>query len=340
VLGSRYDYRLQGSLISVLITKNRIQTEKIFFIAEVDMTENFEILDGVLIKYNGSDSDVVIPDGVTAIGDDAFSECHSIESVFIPSSVTSIGWYAFSMCESLRSIYIPDSVTSIDENAFDGCKSLESVTIPNGLTEIRRDTFNECVSLVSVDIPNSVISIGDGAFGCCVNLERVTLSDSIVNIGSEAFAGCVSLTSINIPKSVKSIGSVAFSCNSLKSIVVEDANQVYHSECDCLIETNTKKLILGCKNSWIPSDGSVTSIGGSAFRASYLKSIIIPDSVVKIEACAFYDCCNLEYVFIPDTVTDIGVNAFGCCDNLTIKTKPGSYAEQYAKENSIPVNLI
>lgn len=74
---------------------------------------DFEIENGVLVKYTGAGGDVVIPDGVTSIGDWAFSRCEGLTSVTMPDSVTTIGDYMFHSCKSLTSVTIPDSVTSI-----------------------------------------------------------------------------------------------------------------------------------------------------------------------------------------------------------------------------------
>lgn len=90
---------------------------------------DFQIEDGVLIRYTGKDKDVVIPDGVTRIGAKAFFSCRSLTSITIPDSVTSIDEYAFSGCTNLTNITIPDSVTSIGDRAFEDCTSLTSIKI-------------------------------------------------------------------------------------------------------------------------------------------------------------------------------------------------------------------
>ena len=125
---------------------------------------DFTIVDGVLTKYNGSGGDVVIPDGVTGIGEEAFEACISLTSVTIPNSVTSIGEKTFSDCTSLTSVTIPNSVTSIGWGAFEYCSSLTSVTIPNSVTSIGESAFEYCSSLTSVTIPSSVTKMGLDAF--------------------------------------------------------------------------------------------------------------------------------------------------------------------------------
>lgn len=84
----------------------------------------FVIKNGVLEKYTGSESDVIIPDVVTKIGNSAFDHCYDLKSVIIPDSVTSIGDNAFEDCTRLTSITIPDSVTSIGDEAFENCRGL------------------------------------------------------------------------------------------------------------------------------------------------------------------------------------------------------------------------
>lgn len=86
--------------------------------------EDFVIENGILTEYIGEDTEVYVPDGVTAIGDEAFCDRDDICSVVIPDGVTSIGEDAFSWCYGLNSITIPDSVTDIRWSSFKGCEDL------------------------------------------------------------------------------------------------------------------------------------------------------------------------------------------------------------------------
>ena len=167
------------------------------------------------IKY------VTLPDGLTTIGDLAFSGCSSLTSITIPNSVTSIGGGAFRVCSRLTSITIPNSVTSIGDRAFYNCSRLTSITIPNSVTSIGNEVFWGCSRLTSITIPNSLTSIGYSAFNGCSKLTSITIPNSVTSIGSNAFRYCSSLTSITIPNSVTSIGGGAFAeCSSLTSVTL------------------------------------------------------------------------------------------------------------------------
>ena len=224
-------------------------------------------------------SDVTIPDGVTSIGQDAFNGCTGLKSVVIPDGVTGIGRSAFYGCAGLKSIDIPESVTSIGDYAFYGCAGLESIDIPEGVTSIATWAFQNCTGLKSIVIPDSVTSIGHYAFYGCAGLESIVIPDSVTSISEDSFADCAGL----------------------ESIVVEEGNPVYHSAGNCLIETQRKTLLQGCKNSIIPDDGSVTSIGDYAFYGcTGLTNIVIPGSVTEIGERVFRDCAGLKSIVVAE----------------------------------------
>ena len=107
-----------------------------------------------------------------------FSSCESLTDIIIPNSVTSIEEDAFSNCKSLTSITIPNSVTSIENFVFLGCSSLTDVTIPDSVTSIGTWAFKDCSSLTSITIPNSVTSIGEAVFDNCNDLTDIYYLDT------------------------------------------------------------------------------------------------------------------------------------------------------------------
>ncbi|MDR0713363.1 MAG: leucine-rich repeat protein [Bacteroidales bacterium] len=162
---------------------------------------------------------LIIHEGVTTVGDNAFFYCSGLTSITIPNSVTTIGDGAFSVCSGLTSVTIPNSVTTIGEGAFSGCRGLISVTIPNSVTTIGESAFSSCLGLTSVTIPNSVTIIGDGVFYYCSGLTSVTIPNTVTFISRLAFYYCIGLTSVTIGNSVTTIGDYAFyNCIGLTSV--------------------------------------------------------------------------------------------------------------------------
>ena len=259
-------------------------------------------INGTLLSGN-----LVIPDGVTSIGNDAFCNCDSLTSVTIGMGVTSIDYRAFYDCDSLISITIGEGVTSIGDDAFCNCDSLSNVKIPDNVTSIGDGAFYGCTGLTSVTIPNSVTSIGDGVFRSCYSLTSVTIPDNVTSIGNDAFRYCDSLTSVIIGKGVTSIDDRAF--------------------CDCYSLSNVT----------IPDN--VTSIGDSAFYGcTGLTSITIPNSVTSIGGGVFGDCDSLTSVTIGKSVTSIGGGAFGDCDSLSIITVCSDNTEYLSDEYGVLFN--
>ena len=163
-----------------------------------------------------------------------------------------------------------------------------------------------------------VTRISGTAFYHCNKLTGVRISDSIKTIGADAFYECTNLKSVTIGKNVSNMRADAFSYRSkLEKLTVVSGNKTFHSKGNCIVETKSKRLVLGCKNSVIPADGSVTSIGVGAFATcTGLKKITVPNRVKSIENAAFLECDNLGSVKFPSSLTNIGNVAFSACKNL------------------------
>ena len=295
----------------------------------------FQIENGVLTKYTEEPgvTDVVIPEGVTSIGSEAFCKCHRLTSVIIPEGVTSIGDLAFSWCENLTSITIPEGITRIGNWAFRDCGRLTDVTIPESVTHIGDYAFSECHRLTGITIPESVSHIGTGVFSDCEKLTSATIPASIASIasiGALTSEGCEGLAdasglvvvngtvdwcrrnaaSVTIPEGVTRIGDRAFSwCKRLTSVVIPEG-----------VTSIGEKAFAGCMRlSSVTIPESVTSIGGGAFDGcESLTSITIPEGVTRIGGYTFSGCTSLTSITIPDGVTSIGGSAFEGCDGLAL----------------------
>ena len=288
---------------------------------------------------------VVIPDGVTTIGEYAFSNCNVLKSVTIPESVTSIGERAFSNCSSLEAVSLPVGLTEISGYLFEQCVSLKSITIPDGVGIIGYKAFYNCSSLTSLTVPDSVAQIDGYAFSYCSALKSVTLSDRVTTIYDGAFEYCTSLTTVTLPKKVKTINGAAFAgCVSLTSISVHPDNQNFTSLNGMVFDKDTTSLAIFPAGKTYSADilpDTVIKIGEYAFsNNNFLTSVVLPDRITSIENYAFSYCekltsitlpaglkqidnsafryCkSLKSITIPDKVTDIGSGSFSYCSSLT-----------------------
>ena len=321
-------------------------------------------IDGILFSKDGTallmypqgrNGAFEIPDSVTSIGNNAFSNCNGIADMTIPNSVTNIGEYAFSECGALTNIVLGSGVTNISLGTFYGSSSLNSISmptdnpiycsidgvvfskdgaqlflyptgkkgayeIPSCVTNIGERAFSDCESLTSVLIPDSVANIGMHAFNDCDSLANVTFGAGVSSIGSRAFAYCGSLTKIALPSSVASIGLGAFeNCAGLTSISVSANNSAYCDIDGVLFNRDATTLIFcpaGLAGVYeIPNN--VTTISNYAFR--YCRNLIrvtIPNSVARIGDYAFDSCESLTDIVLGSGIAEIGAGAFYYCRSL------------------------
>lgn len=291
-------------------------------------------------------------ESVVQIGDSAFDKCGKLTELTVPTSVTRIGLGAFSGCNALTKItlpfvgstmdgtsnahfgyifgatsaskqkdYIPATLntvviqggTTLAANAFIDCVYLTDITLSETLVSIGKNAFSGCIALPTITLPDTVKTIGASAFQKCTLLTSIALGDAVETIEKEAFKECTALKTIELPATVASIGERVFAyCSALESITVAEDNAKYHSAGNCLIATEAKTLVFGCKNSVIPADGTVTSIAKEAFLGcSTLTEIEIPTTVTTIGISAFMDCSGLTTITIPfvGTAKDVAKDA-------------------------------
>ena len=288
----------------------------------IDLSESVNVVDfGVTTSYSVNRSrlvSVILPDGLTQIGDNAFSGCSSLTNITIPDSVSNIGGYAFNGCSSLTSIIIPDSLTSIGSSAFNGCNKLTSVFYGG----INSASWNQ-ISIASL---NTILTNADRYYYSESNYDDVNTYWRFVNGVPEIW---------NVMPLIFSLinNDTAYSVSKGTSyIAVVVIPSVYNGLPVTAITENGFQNYSNMTSITIPS--SVTSIGNNAFSdCSGLTNITIPNSVTSIGSSAFTGCSGLKTITLP---------FIGNIKNGTTNTHFGYIfgALNYANQNSlIPISL-
>lgn len=201
---------------------------------------------------------IVLPKGITTIGDDAFSYNTSLTSIKIPNTVTSIGKRAFQGCTNLTSIEIPDTVTYIGDYCFSGCNRLQKIKLSKKIQTINQRLLQGCSSLTEIEIPEGVKSIGYAAFSSCSKLTTITLPASLTSFNGTALAGLSRLTEVK----------------------VADGNNSFKFENGMLLSKDGKTMYMALLTlTEINVPNGVVSIVGDTLSGSSATKIILPDTV-------------------------------------------------------------
>ena len=201
---------------------------------------------------------IVLPKGITTIGDDAFSYNTSLTSIKIPNTVTSIGKRAFQGCANLTSIEIPDTVTYIGDYCFSGCNRLQKIKLSKKIQTINQRLLQGCSSLTEIEIPEGVKSIGYAAFSSCNKLTTITLPASLTSFNGTALAGLSRLTEVK----------------------VADGNNSFKFENGMLLSKDGKTMYMALLTlTEINVPNGVVSIVGDTLSGSSATKIILPDTV-------------------------------------------------------------
>lgn len=283
--------------------------------------EDFEINNGVLIKYNGNATELTVPRGaVNAIGEGAFRDNHEIRIVVIPEGVKSIGKGVFARCFSLEQVIIPESVETIGDSAFSECYSLRSIKLPAGFRSPEKTGVGSniesmlfrCGNLKSIAVSgeNPLLYV-DG--NCLISRDKKILlkgcADSVIpadvtEIGRSAFSYCRWLERADIPCGVRVIGSGAFyACSGLEHVNIPD---------------------------------SVTEIGGEAFFATALREVFVPDSVRTIGKDAFWSR-SLEDLSLPLHLRDADIGFVGSFRGEIVEDVDVSSEDDFDVEDDVLV---
>lgn len=332
---------------------------------EIDLPDNITEIGGFAF-FGCPLSSIILPPNLEFLGGFAIGWT-DISSIFIPKSLKrcSYGWYdgwvpseggALADAWNLKEVIFEDGITKIPDyicagGLYTNC-SIENLTIPDSVTEIGKHAFSNCDNLKKVDIPESVTNIGEQAFANCAELTSVAMNysetDDEMNgsklyklkVGNRAFAKCKKLTDVMLSKNVVSIGDMVFDgCEVLDAITLPESLE--HIGCSVFSETKISSIKIP-KNLKSSGKWGNADIGyeGPLANASNLTEVIFEEGVTNIPAyfCAGASC--ITKAEIPKSVSEIGTEIFYNCENITIYGILNSYAQIYAKENSIPFKVI
>ncbi len=289
---------------------------------------------------------VVLPEGITSIGNRAFAGCEGLSSIQIPSTVTSIGKSAFEGCDLLTVVSIPAGVREIGDSAFENCGGLESIqveeenpyyksigdilytkdksvlikypakkkassyTISSEVKQVAGNAFGDCANLREVVIPNNVVSLGERVFANCVSLNKVTVSNQIKELPERTFENGKSLLEVVLEEGTTKIGNYCFTgCSSLLQV-----------ELPKTVSEFGRGAFFGCTSlTCFEVPQKITVIPAECFfECESLNGIVLNDGIKEIGDSAFGKARSMESVTISATVEKIGYSAFLDCDKLVV----------------------
>ena len=323
------------------------------------LTISGSLRDGCLVpfKSKAAFSHVVIADGIGYVGKKNFNGLKELEEVTLPPSVKEIRNEAFAYCRNLKRIHFSKGLQTIGDETFRGCVSLNGILLPQTLSTIKHGAFMGCDALEKIRIPKGA-ELGNDVFCGCDNLKEVVLPKDLETIPEAAFQICKSLESINIPESVHFIGRWAFDgCDKLQNIKLPNREDIkineraFGKEVKCEV-TGEGGVRYDCNiyniktdRAWvsirpaekiemegdviIPSqvefEGKsypVTVIEQNSFASMRMRTVTLPDTVVRIENSAFENCQWLREVFLGKNLRSIGDSAFEGCKWLIYMPLP------------------
>lgn len=282
---------------------------------------------------------LVVEEGITYLGQFAFSDCENLTTVSLPSTLEEIGQQVFQRCSGLLSINIPDSVHTIGKWPFEKCTSLQSVHLPAGIGThsdvskriLPEGLFNGCTSLTTVNVPDGVEIIGPLTFCNCASLESIELPETVTALGSNSFSA-TGLKTLILPDGITSIGEYALLGNTQLTTLKLPAN----------LKTLGNNVLNDSAVTELTIPGGVKIFGqkgaGIFAPAPNLEKLVFEDGVEQILG-RFNQAPNLKEIRIPASVTTIDDGILTLVhQDCVIYGDPGSAAETYAAKLGVPFN--
>lgn len=276
------------------------------------------------------DGTLVIPEGITTIGREAFRKANGIKKIQFPSSLVSIESYAFSECSNLTEVVIPDGVISIGDSAFRGCASLKKVVVPSSVVDLGNYAFISCFALEEADV---ACDIGYRMFDGCDKLKNLTLGNTVTAIGDYAFNGCDSLERVVLPSSLTNVGEVpaigreAFrDCKKLESVAfAENYNQITIGEWAFSGCINLSKVVFPSNLVNMDAVNKVNcAIGAYSFAGCTSLTELIGLEILEGIGDYAFSNTGLTSIYIPATLSVFGASPFLGCKLQSVELMDGN----------------
>ncbi len=292
-------------------------------------SDDFIIENGVLIKYVGPGGDVVLPEGITRIADNAFRSNQTVTSVVMQSGITEMGMCVFWDCHYIKRIVFSDTIKVIPTSTCYLNWALEEVILPRDVEEIQSTAFINCYALTSLDFSKYNIRIfGEQSFKGS-GLQEVYFSKNVKVIGRQAFFQCYRLKNVTFEEGIELefLGASVFSaCIMLEEVdlsmldMKELPSEIFRL-CSALTKVKLPSQLTsipwGLFNSCTSlreidlSDTKITVLNNYVFyKCTSLERVILPERLTEIMKGTFSDTASLEYIVIPESITKIGNDAF------------------------------
>lgn len=276
------------------------------------------------------DGTLVIPEGITTIGREAFKKANGIKKIQFPSSLVSIETNAFSECSNLTEVVIPDGVISIGDSAFRGCASLKKVVVPSSVVDLGNYAFISCFALEEADV---ACDIGYRMFDGCAKLTNLTLGNTVTAIGDYAFNGCNSLERVVLPASLTNVGEVpaigreAFrDCKKLESVAfAENYNQITIGESAFYGCINLSKVVFPSNLVNMDAVNKVNcAIGAYSFAGCTSLTELIGLEILEGIGDYAFSNTGLTSIYIPATLSVFGASPFLGCKLQSVELMDGN----------------
>lgn len=315
-LGKKYlkrcDWANAEKVYDKILDKYPTEEEAFDIFNKLKVWKHMEVENGVLKRFTGKFSEVILPEAVTSIGPrvftgnrgvqtviftnnvesierEAFYQSKDLKSVVNLSNVRFIGKSAFFDCASLEECDLGNNVEYISDEAFRGCSSLKKIRLPDSLKQLERGVFKGCSALEEIYIPSGIKVVSASLFELCRNLKNITLPETIKSIETNAFYGCKALSELRIPDTVEEIQAAAFKESGIVTLELPEILKEIPPQC--------------------------------FDRCEELTHLLIPQGVLKLCDKAFYGCIKLTSLSFNIKVT-VGRQVFWNCRKLTYINPP------------------